>query len=88
MPTPVMIADDLANQLRPYEAQLPEILELGIHKWQARGDTGYSGLSSVLETLAALPAQEEVLALRTHTATSGANRRASREKPHVRAIFR
>ena len=64
MPTTVTITDDLANQLRPYEAQLPEILELGIREWQAREDAGYNGLSTVLETLARLPAPEEVLTLR------------------------
>ena len=64
MPTTVTIADDLARQLEPYEAQLPEILELGIREWQARGERGYNGMSSVLEKLAALPAPEEVLALR------------------------
>jgi len=63
MPTTVTIDDDLANQLKPYEAQLSEILELGIREWQARDDSGYSGLNSVLEKLAALPAPEEVLAL-------------------------
>jgi arsenate reductase-like glutaredoxin family protein len=66
MPTTVTIADDLADQLKPYQAQLAEILELGIREWQARGETGYNGLNSVLEQLAALPAPEEVLALR-HT---------------------
>src|SRR5262245_33275029 len=64
MPTTVTINDDLADQLKPYEAQLPEILELGIREWQAREDAGYNGLSVVLETLAGLPTPEEVLALR------------------------
>jgi hypothetical protein len=64
MPTTVTIADDLAIQLRPYQAQLPQILALGIREWQAREDAGYSGISGVLETLAGLPTPEEVLALR------------------------
>jgi hypothetical protein len=64
MPTTLTIDDDLATQLRPYEGQLAAIFELGIREWQARGETGYRGLSSVLEKLAALPAPEEVLALR------------------------
>jgi hypothetical protein len=58
------ITDDLAHQLKPYESQLEEILELGIREWQARVETGYKGLSNVLEKLAALPTPEEVLALR------------------------
>jgi hypothetical protein len=64
MPLTVTIPNDLADQLRPYESQLSEILELGIREWQARGETGYPGLNSVLEKLAALPAPEEILALR------------------------
>jgi hypothetical protein len=64
MPITLTIADDLANQLKPYEAQLPEILELGIREWRARGENGYQGLNSVLEKLAALPTPQEVLALR------------------------
>lgn len=64
MATTVTITDDLADQLKPYEAQLPEILELGIREWRARSETGYSGTSSVIEKLAALPEPEEVLALR------------------------
>jgi hypothetical protein len=58
------IGDDLANQLKPYEDQLTEILKLGIREWQARGESGYTGVSSVLEKLAGLPDPEEVLALR------------------------
>ena len=64
MTVTLVIADDLANRLRPYEAQLSEILELGIREWRARGEMGYNGISAVMEKLAALPAPEEVLALR------------------------
>ena len=64
MPMNVTIADDLAHQLKPYAAELPEILKLGMREWQARGDSGYSGLGSVLEKLAGLPTPEEVMALR------------------------
>ncbi len=64
MPVTVTIADDLANELRPYEAQFAEILKLGIREWQARGEAGYTGVNSVLEKLAALPDPNEVLALR------------------------
>ena len=64
MPITVTIGDDLADQLKTYEAQLPEILALGIREYKARNETGYNGISSVLEKLAALPTPEEVLALR------------------------
>jgi hypothetical protein len=60
----VRIPEDLATQLRPLEAQLPQILELGLREWKARHGAGFNGLTGVLETLAALPAPEEVLALR------------------------
>jgi len=64
MPLTLTIADDLASELKPYEDKLTEILKLGIREWQAREEPGYTGLSSVLETLAALPDPAEVLALR------------------------
>jgi len=64
MPSTVTITDELANQLKPYELQIPEILQLGISEWNARGQVGYNGLNGVLEKLAALPSPEEVMALR------------------------
>lgn len=64
MTVTLTIADDLASRLRPYEDRLPEILELGMRELRARGDSGYGGVTSVLETLAALPDPAEVLTLR------------------------
>jgi hypothetical protein len=58
------MSEDLASQLRPVEAHLPQILELGIREWKARAGAGFTGLADVLETLASLPTPEEVLALR------------------------
>jgi hypothetical protein len=60
----VTIADDLAEQLKGYEANLPEILTLGVRELRARKETGYNGLNSILEKLASLPSPQEVLALR------------------------
>ena len=60
----VTIAEELANQLGPYETQIPEILKLGIREWHARAEKGYTGITDVLEKLASLPTPEEVLALR------------------------
>jgi hypothetical protein len=57
------IPDDLANRLRPVEDRLPEIIELGLREWLS-GPPEYAGLRDVLETLARLPAPDEVLALR------------------------
>ena len=64
MPLTVTIADELAGQLGPYEAQISEILKLGIREWRARTEAGYGGITDVLEKLAALPTPQEVLALR------------------------
>ena len=58
------IPEDLAVRLQPFEKELPQILELGIRAWSARGDAGFSGLNEVLETLASLPTPQEVLMLR------------------------
>lgn len=62
------IPDDLATRLRPFETQLPQILELGIREWSARQEPGFDSLTGVLETLAALPAPEEILTLRPSAA--------------------
>jgi hypothetical protein len=64
----VTIPDELALRLQPVEKKLPEIIELGIRAWNARGESGFSGLRDVLETLASLPTPEEVLALRPSAA--------------------
>ncbi len=64
MPITVTIADDLAKQLKPYEAQFPEIVALGLRELRARSEAGYHGVRGVLERLAGLPTPEEVLALR------------------------
>jgi hypothetical protein len=60
----VSIADDLAQDLKPYEAQFSEIIALGIRELRARQEPGFNGINSVFEKLAALPAPEEVMALR------------------------
>jgi hypothetical protein len=58
------VPEELASRLRPVGEHIPEILELGIRAWNARSDTGFSGLADVLEKLASLPSPQEVLALR------------------------
>jgi hypothetical protein len=62
------IPEELACRLRSVEKELPQILELGIRAWNARGEAGFSGLTDVLETLASLPTPEEILALRPSAA--------------------
>ena len=62
------VPEELAQRLRPLEKELPQILELGIRAWSARGEPGFSGLTDVLETLASLPTPEEILSLRPSAA--------------------
>jgi hypothetical protein len=58
------VSEELATQLHPLRDQLPRILEFGLREWQAAAQIGFKGASEVLETLAALPTPEEILALR------------------------
>ncbi len=60
----ISVPEELAVRLQPVENHLPSILELGIREWNARQDSGFAGLTHVLETLALLPTPEEILALR------------------------
>ena len=56
------IPEDLAAHLDA--EQLPYILELGLRELQATPESGFEGLTDVLERLASLPSTEEILALR------------------------
>lgn len=58
------VSEELATRLHPLQDQLPRILEFGLREWQATAQAGFNGASEVLETLAALPTPEEILALR------------------------
>ncbi len=60
----VTVPEELASRLRPIESHLPEILEMGIREWHAQRGAGLAGLADILQTLAALPNPEDVLALR------------------------
>jgi hypothetical protein len=58
------IPDELASRLQPLSPQLAHILELGIREWNAQQEPGFRGVEDILETLANLPAPEEIMALR------------------------
>lgn len=60
----VEVPEELALRLDPVRDQLPEILELGLREWSADPQSGFSGLTEVLEFLANLPTPEEILALK------------------------
>jgi len=58
------IPEDLSTRLRTLQDQLPRILELGLRELNATAQSDFEGATEVLETLAGLPAPEEILALR------------------------
>ncbi|HEY9863004.1 MAG TPA: hypothetical protein V6D21_02375 [Candidatus Obscuribacterales bacterium] len=58
------LPDDLIVRLRSFEAQLPQILELGLRELNASSQKGLNGVADLLEFLASLPSPEEILALR------------------------
>jgi hypothetical protein len=59
----VEVSQELAVRLRPFNKQLPRIIELGLREWTAASQSGFQGASEVLEFLAKLPSPEEILAL-------------------------
>jgi hypothetical protein len=71
MPISVTLPDELASQVRLHEDDLAQILALGLREWNARQQPGFAGLSSVMETLARLPAPQEVLSLRPSPEVQG-----------------
>ena len=60
----VEVPDELGVRLNPLQDQLPQILELGLREWNADAQSGFSGLTEVLELLAKLPSPGEILALK------------------------
>jgi hypothetical protein len=58
------LPDEVANQLRPFGDNLPQILKLGLREFQAINQDGFSGMAEVLEFLAGLPTAEEIIDLR------------------------
>lgn len=58
------IPEELSLRLRSLEAQLPQILELGLRELNASSQPGFKGAADILEFLASLPSPEEIIALR------------------------
>ncbi len=59
------VPDSLATRLHPVQAQIPQILELGLNELdEQQARTTYTGLDDVLEYLAGLPSPVEVVELR------------------------
>ncbi len=58
------LPEELATRLRPHQAQLPFILELGLRAVEAEPVNGFDEVEEVLQRLANSPPLAEVLALR------------------------
>ena len=57
------IPNELATRLHPFQQQLSELLELGLHEFNTPKQPGFNGISEILEFLASVPSPEEIIAL-------------------------
>lgn len=60
----INVSDELARQLRPFEKQLPRLLDYGLREFNATSQIGFRSINEVLELFAKLPTPNEILALR------------------------
>ncbi|CAK8717475.1 EAL domain-containing protein [Candidatus Electronema halotolerans] len=58
------IPDELFPHLQRHRNRLAQILSLGLRELEAKPSGSFAGLTDVLEFLAGLPAEEEILRLR------------------------
>jgi hypothetical protein len=58
------IPEELAARLNSLGDKIPRILELGLRELNISSQTGFSGITEVLEFLAQLPTPEEIISLR------------------------
>jgi hypothetical protein len=58
------LPDEVVTQIQPFHDKLPQILELGLREFNASAQSGFSGMSEVVEFLASLPTPEDIIALR------------------------
>lgn len=68
------LPDDVASDLPRGDADLADIISLGLREWRMRGSGEFGGLPSLLEALATQPPPEDILALRP---TAGTQARVS-----------
>ena len=68
------VPEALAKRLQESRGDLPRMLELGLHEYESRRQSGFVGAAALLEFLASLPTPEEVLA---YQPTSGLESRVS-----------
>ncbi len=60
----VNVPDELLPRLQRHRNRLVQILSLGLRELEAKPYGSFAGLTDVLEFLASLPAEEEILRLR------------------------
>jgi len=60
----IRIPEELADRLKPMQAQIPRILELGLRRFNAADQYTFEEADDVLEFLAGLPEPEDILKLR------------------------
>ncbi|HEY9701988.1 MAG TPA: hypothetical protein V6C58_06060 [Allocoleopsis sp.] len=58
------LPDDLISQLSYVKEQLPQIIALGLRELNASSQLGFKGSAEILEFLASLPTESEIIALR------------------------
>lgn len=58
------LPEELWGAISGLEAQIPQVLLLGLQELRSRPQEGFHGFAEVFEFLAGLPTPEEVLALR------------------------
>ncbi|MGB3201798.1 MAG: hypothetical protein WBA99_12905 [Nodosilinea sp.] len=59
------IPDDLAQRLQQFQAQLPQMLELGLQEWQSQQrSTNFLDEQDIILLLASQPTPEQILAIR------------------------
>lgn len=62
------VSPELATRLHPFEQQLSQVLELGLHEFNTPKQQGFKGINDILEFLASMPTPEEMIALRPYEA--------------------
>ncbi len=60
----IQIPEELANRLKPLGDRIPQIIELGLRRFNATEQTTFEGADEVLEFLASLPEPKHILQLR------------------------
>jgi hypothetical protein len=59
------IPDDLAHRLQQFQAQLPQLLELGLQEWQSQQrSANFLDEQDIILLLASQPTPEQILAIR------------------------